>query len=442
VLSSLWHPMAEPRLKVPLLLESISAESPAGEDLRFSLDWTKLDDAKRADDDLNKGAWEAKEPKTADWGLVCRLAQDMLVKKTKDLRVAVMLLEALTRLDGFVGTSLGLELLEKLVESFWDRGLYPLPEGDNLEDRAAAFDWINTKLPDLLCSINITARQDGGADYTYARYLDARAVGRERDYEEGRVSSEKRERFLSAKAEGRCLDLYDIAVNASPLGPVENRLAEAAAVLGNLARLGRLLNGKFGSPEATPGFSEVRNILDEIHSQLDTIVRAKRPHGSADLAAVQTSGEVSGTGMPLRASFLPGELFFGGEMGSANGETWAWAEAESMVRSGRVEQGLAEMARLAQQETSGRARFQRKLLLSDVCLQINRDRLARTVLEELAEQIDAHKLHEWESTSVIGAVWTRLYRIYKRSDDPDRATQLYNRLCRLDPWQALSCAEE
>jgi hypothetical protein len=40
-------------------------------------------------------------------------------------------------------------------------------------------------------------------------------------------------------------------------------------------------------------------------------------------------------------------------------------------------------------------------------------------------------------------VCTRLYRIYKGSASPelDRATKLYERLCRLDPWQALGCNE-
>jgi type VI secretion system protein ImpA len=102
------------------------------------------------------------------------------------------------------------------------------------------------------------------------------------------------------------------------------------------------------------------------------------------------------------------------------------------------------MTRLVASETNGRSRFQRKLLLAEACLASKRVRLARLVLEELAEQIDKFQLELWESPALIASVWTKLYRLYKfdpESSDLERANKLYERLCRLDPWQALSCAE-
>ena len=89
------------------------------------------------------------------------------------------------------------------------------------------------------------------------------------------------------------------------------------------------------------------------------------------------------------------------------------------------------MTRLAAMETSGRSRFQRKLLLAEVCLASKRDALARSILEELAEQIDKCQLESWESSELIGGVWTRLYKMYKQggdSSDEDRADKLYERL--------------
>ena len=97
------------------------------------------------------------------------------------------------------------------------------------------------------------------------------------------------------------------------------------------------------------------------------------------------------------------------------------------------------MAALAAQETSGRARFLRKLMLVDVCRNAGRERLARTVLEELNQQIAEYKLDQWESTALVGAVWSRLYGLYKKSEsssEQEQASVLYNQLCRLDPWQA------
>ena len=120
----------------------------------------------------------------------------------------------------------------------------------------------------------------------------------------------------------------------------------------------------------------------------------------------------------------------------------SWQDAEALIRSGQVDKGLAVMASLAANETSGRCRFQRKLLLAEVCLASKRERLARSILEELAEQIDSFHLDLWETSELIGSVWTRLYRLYKRGEgDSERASKLYERLCRLDPWQALGCSE-
>jgi type VI secretion system protein ImpA len=102
------------------------------------------------------------------------------------------------------------------------------------------------------------------------------------------------------------------------------------------------------------------------------------------------------------------------------------------------------MTRVAASETSGRARFQRKLLLAEVCLASRRERLARSILEELAEQIDKYQLEFWESSELISSVWTTLHRLYRHggdASDADRAAKLYERLCRLDPWQALGCGE-
>ena len=422
-------------LDIAPLLEPISGPDPCGEDIRFTLEWRKLEDSKRADDDLFKGEHEPKELKTADWNGLLNRAQELLATKTKDIRLAIMILEAAIHKDGFAGATIGFRLLHDLVDKFWSDGLYPLPSGDDYDDRAAAFDWINTKLPDLLRGITITARTDGaGEDYDFARYLDAREIGRERDYDEGKVSGEKRERFLTARNEGRCLDLYDAAMDATPLAPVEALLTEVQETRSALGNLSSLVKTKFPSEEAAPGFTEARETLDDIENLLDNAVRKKRPAEQPQAAAAAAA---AGAGSGLFFTDTPGHPSFTGTPSSDD-----WSQAEALVRSGKVEQGLLEMTRLAQRETSGRARFHRKLLLADVCLNKNRERLARTILEELNEQIEAHKLADWETTDVIGAVWTRLHKIYKKAGEGDKAWQLYLKLARLDPWQTLGCNDE
>src|SRR6202000_3026397 len=119
--------------------------------------------------------------------------------------------------------------------------------------------------------------------------------------------------------------------------------------------------------------------------------------------------------LPISLSNVPGSQQTGD----------SWQEAEALVRSGDVERGLVAMTRLAAGETSGRNRFQRKLLLAEVCQASGRERVARSILEELAEQIDKFQLELWESSELISAVWTMLLKLYRQDQSgEDRASKL------------------
>ena len=104
------------------------------------------------------------------------------------------------------------------------------------------------------------------------------------------------------------------------------------------------------------------------------------------------------------------------------------------------------MAGLAAAEPNGRVRFQRKLLLADICLQTNRHKLATSILEELNELVDQHKLTAWETSNLVGAVWARLVRCYRQQNgsggpNKEKAMEFFLKLSRLDPWQALAVGE-
>ncbi len=84
-------------------------------------------------------------------------------------------------------------------------------------------------------------------------------------------------------------------------------------------------------------------------------------------------------------------------------------------------------------------------MLAEVCLSANRPQLARTILEELNQQIIDNQLDRCETSGLVGGIWSRLYKIYRKSEsssEQDEARVLYKRLCQLDPWQAfLSCED-
>jgi hypothetical protein len=182
--------------------------------------------------------------------------------------------------------------------------------------------------------------------------------------------------------------------------------------------------------------------LGELQNEIEGLVEKKRKDQPAAAAPGQAGiADGSGAHADMVTVRFPLSGFSSGASGSAL--AGSWQEAERLVRSGQVDAGLAEMTRLAAAETSGRNRFQRKLLLAEVCIASKREQLARAILEELAEQIDKFQLEIWETSDLVSSVWTRLYRLYKHGSQPDadRARKLYDRLCRLDPWQALACGE-
>src|SRR5262245_24811186 len=160
------------------LLDPISPEQPAGADMRWTAEWDRIREARRADDDLDSGKWAKRERKIADWKLVQELAVKMLRDRSKDLQLALWLTEANIKLQGFLGLRDGLRLTRELMTRYWDKGLYPTVE-DGPEDRAGPFDWLNNKLVDSIAAIPITSRSDDGRDYSFIDLQDARRTGRE-----------------------------------------------------------------------------------------------------------------------------------------------------------------------------------------------------------------------------------------------------------------------
>src|ERR1039457_5091028 len=84
-------------------LGPVSADQPVGIDLRWTAEWDRIKEARRADDDLDPGKWAKKERKTPDWRLVEELASGMLRNRSKDLHLALWLTEAGLKLHGVPG---------------------------------------------------------------------------------------------------------------------------------------------------------------------------------------------------------------------------------------------------------------------------------------------------------------------------------------------------
>src|SRR5579872_6843121 len=96
------------------ILDPISPDSPAGADLRWTAEWDRIKEARRADDELEQGKWAKKDRKLADWHTVQEMAAAALKERSKDLQLALWLTEANMRLHGFQGLREGLRIVREL----------------------------------------------------------------------------------------------------------------------------------------------------------------------------------------------------------------------------------------------------------------------------------------------------------------------------------------
>ncbi len=70
-----------------------------------------------------------------------------------------------------------------------------------------------------------------------------------------------------------------------------------------------------------------------------------------------------------------------------------------------------------------------------------REAVALPILEDLLKEIEQHGLENWESGETVAQPMGLLYRCLKLTQGESSTTQnLYLRICRLDPLQAISIA--
>lgn len=154
------------------LLEPISEESPAGEDLAFSVEVDAINHARKFDDpSLDQGEWVV-ALKEADWEFAYERCVKLLDSKTKDLRLAAWLTEAAAKTRQFEGLAAGFELLAELCDRYWDT-LHPVVEDDDVAQRVGNLTWLLTRSIQLVKEIPLT--EGRGSAYSWIDFESARA---------------------------------------------------------------------------------------------------------------------------------------------------------------------------------------------------------------------------------------------------------------------------
>lgn len=234
------------------LLTVISETQPGGISLRYDPVRDKIKEARREELETPQGAWKT-EFKTADWGLVVRLAGDAIAQRSKDLQLAVWLVDAQVRRDGFSALGPGFDFLRGLLDGFWE-SLYPEIEDGDLEERAGPLSWLGLKLEEPLRMLPLAA---GGL--SWSSYKESLGVGVEADA----ITPELRKRREQLIGEGKTSgEQWREAVAATSAATGESLRTTLSAALEALDKLEKVCDQRFGND--APAFSRTRSAIQEV----------------------------------------------------------------------------------------------------------------------------------------------------------------------------------
>lgn len=120
-------------IDVDALSAPLAEDAPAGPNLEYDAEFQALETAAREKPDQEFGKGNVIAGEDADWKAARDLALN-LAYRTRDLRVAVLLTRALTRLEGLQGLARGLELVAALLERAWEH-VHPQPDPEDPNDQ-------------------------------------------------------------------------------------------------------------------------------------------------------------------------------------------------------------------------------------------------------------------------------------------------------------------
>lgn len=112
--------------------------------------------------------------------------------------------------------------------------------------------------------------------------------------------------------------------------------------------------------------------------------------------------------------------------------------ARDFIRRGQLPQAIQLLMRDAAQQPSGRARFQRRLQIAQLCMNAGQGKIAHPVLEELVKEIEERRLEEWEDGEMLSPALALLLQCLDSGDNTGAREALFGRLCRIDPIAAMN----
>ena len=186
--------------------------------------------------------------------------------------------------------------------------------------------------------------------------------------------------------------------------------------------------------------SEIRTLLRDLPHLMNATLNDDTPAANAETQAWlrELLNEPAGVPLPPDTQRMPTE---------ESSWTVGWRKkyvdphvlALQAMRSGQALKAIEILQREVERQASGRGRFQRRLQLAQVCLSAGKDSIAQPLLDDIAAEIENHKLDDWEERELVAGALAFVMQSSKKIQGDAKARQtIFERICRLDAVQALS----
>jgi len=440
--------MMKTAIDLDAILAPIAGDNPAGENLRWVV-FDDIEDARRADDNLERGDWE-RPVKKADWEKVMSLCADALASKTKDLQIAAWLTESLTISDGFDGFLTGLKIISVYLTNFWEH-VYPEIDDGDLEYRMGRLEFLNNALWSRIKEIPFTdpTVTEG---YSWLKWQESRQVGYETDPKKKKVRAEQ-------VADGKITaEDFDNAKARSSKAFYQALAERVTQCRENFRAFEESVDQRFG--KETPRLAELRTALEDCEKLAVTILEEKRKEepdpeprdtreGDTNADEDTASGEnqtsqdanPTGSGIEPKTNVIESALPIPPVSGPPSGETVLWESALGVLRTSGIQPALSPLLDASSRAPSVREKNRYRLLMAKLCLQAQRPELARPIVEELNTLIEELNLERWESPQWIAEVLDALYQCLTAgepsSEDSARSQVIFQKMCTLDATKAM-----
>lgn len=246
-------------MQIEEMLEPVSELQPCGDDLSFSAEFDRIQESRREDDpNVDYGDWQT-TLKQADWHAVVADCRQLLIARSKDLRLASWLAEGMVKTSGLAGLLGGLEIVARLLARF-GAGIHPQAESDDQERRIATLNWFAARMAQLVPQIPLT--RSNGACYNLNDYEAAQQL--QLQLQRNAESVEKIDGKLT-------LEKFSSAVGKTPKALYVEWMSETGRAITALAHLTEVCDRQFRFDG--PSFAKLSDKIGAVHERLRMIAR-------------------------------------------------------------------------------------------------------------------------------------------------------------------------